>query len=175
MKKVIIAIVVSLTLSSVLSEDLFAQMRGARTWDGRGFGQVRMLDRLDLTAEQEDAISDLRYDHQMQAAELRTKLTQNRIQLQKLFDEDNVDENAVMNIVEENNSIRNQLSKNRMEMRLKINSILTPEQKEELKDIGCFGMGLGRGFGYGYGKGFGFGHGYGQGFGGGRHWRCPNF
>lgn len=173
MKKVIIAIVVSLTLSSVLSEDLFAQKRSVRNWDERGFSQGRMLDRLDLTAEQENAISDLRYDHQMQAAELRSKLTQNRIQLQKLFDEDNVDENAVMNIVEENNSIRNQLSKNRMEMRLKINSILTPEQKEELKDRGCFGMGLGRGFGDGYGKGFG--RGYGQGFGGGRHWRCPNF
>lgn len=173
MKKVIIAIVVSLTLSSVLSGDLFAQKRAYRQWDKHDFNQERLIDRLDLTAEQEDAIKDMRYEHQMQAAELRSKLTQNHLQLQKLFDEDNVDESAVMNLVEENNSIHNQLSKSRMEMRLKINSILTPEQREELNDRPGFGMRPGRGFGYGYGKGFGCG--YGQGFGEGRHWRCPNF
>jgi protein CpxP len=173
MKKAILAIVITLIVGSVLSGDLFAQKRGASNWAERGLCQGRILDRLDLTVEQEDEISDLRYEHQLQATELRSKLIQNRLKLQKLFDEDNVDESAVMNIVEENNSIRNQLSKNRMEMRLKINSILTPEQKEELKDKACFGMGIGRNFGDGYGKGFG--RGYGQGFGEGRHWRCPNF
>lgn len=169
MKKVIIVIVVSLILGSVFSGNIMAQKKGYHQWDQRDFDQGRVIDNLNLTSEQEDNINDLRYEHQMQATELHSKLAQNRLKLEKLFDEDNIDQSAVMNIVEENNSIHNQLSKNRMEMRLKIHSILTPEQRDELKDR------PGLGFGRGLGKGLGRGYGYGQGFGEGRHWRCPNF
>lgn len=178
MKKVIIALVVLFSVG-VFSNSLLAQKRDFRPGNQRGFNEERWFEKLDLTEEQQEAIADLRYEHRMQAVELHSKLAQNRLQLEKLFDEDNVDENAAMDIVDENNNIHNQLAKSRMEMRLKINSLLTPEQKEELKDRPGFGMGLGMGFGKGFrqgcAKGFSPGNKGGRGMGQGRYWDCPNF
>lgn len=173
MKRILIALVVFLSIGAISQSALLAQKRDFRQGNQRGQFQGRCFEMLDLTAEQEEAIADLRYEHQMQAVELRSKLAQNRLKLEKLFDEENVDETAVMNIVAENNDIHDQLATNRMEMRLKMNSLLTPEQKEELKDRPGYGMGFGNGFGCCRGKGFGRGNDFEPGM--GRSSRCPNF
>lgn len=172
MKKIIVALVI-LSVVGIFSNSLLAQKRDFRAGDQRGFRHERMFEKLNLTEEQQNTIDDFRYEHQMQAVELHSKLEQNRLMLEKLFDEDNVDESAVMNIVDENNDIHNQLAKSRMEMRVKINSLLTPEQKEELKDRPGVGMGFGKGVRQG--RGFGSGKDGGRGMGSGKCWNCPNF
>jgi len=177
MKKVFVVLVV-FSLAGIFSSSLLAQKRDFRPCNQKGFNQGRWINQLDLTDEQQETIADLRYEHQMQVVELRSKLQQNRLKLDKLFDDDNIDESEVMSIVDDNNNIHDQLAKSRMEMRIKVNSLLTPEQKAELKDRPGFGMGLGQGFHQGRGnrgKGFGPGNGSGHGKGQGRYWDCPNF
>lgn len=170
MKKVIVAFIMFLSIGVLFSDSIFAQGK-------MDFCPRFTTEDLNLTEVQKQEIGDLRFEHQNLAIELHSKLDQNRLKLEKFFEEDKVNEAAVMDIVEENNKIHNQLAENRIEMRLKMNSILTPEQKAELKDRPGRGMGFGHGFkrgnrdGHGFGRGYGQGYGYGQ----GRHLRCPNF
>lgn len=147
MKKVIISSLLFLSFAILFSNSISAQ--GKRVY-GFGFDNDSrhcfFAENINLTDEQKQTINDLRYQHQSKAIELRSKLAQNQLELKKLFDEDNVDENAVMNIVNENNNIRNLLTNSKMEIRLKINSLLTSEQKQELKNKSCCGFGFGQEF-----------------------------
>ena len=100
----------------------------------RGDNNCWLEQNLNLTDQQEETLSNLRYDHQMKASELRTKVQQNRLTIQKMFDDDNIDRNEIMKLVDENNSLRGELRKMRVDMRIETNSLLTDEQKAELKD-----------------------------------------
>ena len=134
MKKTAFLLIAFFAIGIFCQDSIMAQKRGNRFENIRDFHPGNPLEMVDLTDEQENTISELRYEHQMQAIELKSKLKQNRLKLEKLFENENVDESEVMGIVEQNNDIHAQLSNMRMDMRLKINSLLTPEQREQIKE-----------------------------------------
>lgn len=124
----------------------------------RGDNNCWLEQNLNLTDQQQEALSNLRYDHQMKASELRAKIQQNRLTIQKMFDDDEINRDAAMKLVDENNSLRGELRKMRVDMRIETNSLLTDEQKAELKDRPgfrngrCFNDGRGNRHDRSYGK-----------------------
>ncbi len=131
MKKLNISIVFLISIFLFTAVILTAQPFGM----SRDNTRIRALDKLDLTKAQKDAIENLRYDMKTKTIDLRAKMEQNRLQIEKLFEEENIDRDAVMKLVDENSSLRNELHKMRMNRRLEINSLLTAEQKAELQDL----------------------------------------
>lgn len=136
MKKLSVILFV-ISIAVLFTGSTFAQKRMAN-----GFGQGRMFTQLDLSDSQKSEIEKLRYEHQMKAIDLRAELKKNKIEIENLLNAEKVDENAVMNLVEKNNEIHNSLSKMRMEMRIKVGSLLTTEQKELLDDFPGFSRGF---------------------------------
>ncbi len=161
MKKISIILLTVLSFTIFFTSTSFAQKRGYR----KEVVKERIFEKLELTEAQQEEIGNLRYDHQMQAIDLRAELKKNRLELKNIFDRDEVNESTVMSIVEKNNSIHNKLAVMRAEILLKMNSILTPEQREKVKGLPIFDMGFGEGMGNGFGPGMRHGSGQGMGLG----------
>ena len=171
MKKLSVFVFIVFSLTLLFSSSTFAQKNAAK----RGIMKERVFDKINLTETQEREIEDFRYAQQLEAIDLHADLEKNQLMLKELFDADEIDEGAIMDIVEKNNAIHDKLSTMRVKMHLKMNSVLTAEQKEELKSLPRFGSGFGLGMGLGIcrngepGIGRGFGRngkpGMGRGFG----------
>jgi|GEM_PF-1883378 len=128
MKKSIIALLVLFSFSLVFTNTITAQKRGLK-------GErmlLRAFENLDLTEEQRNQIEDLNYDFRMKAIELNSQKRQNNLAISKLLKDSKIDENEILKLNEKNNSIINELSKMRIEKRIKTHKILTPEQREQI-------------------------------------------
>lgn len=145
MKKSIIALLVLFSFSLVFTNTITAQKRGLK-------GErmlLRSFEKLDLTEEQRNQIEDLNYDFRMKAIELNSKKRQNNLAISKLLKESTINENEILKLNGQNNSINTELSKMRIEKRIKTHKILTPEQREQLGTYPRFrdgndGYGMGR-------------------------------
>lgn len=94
---------------------------------------LRSIERLELTTAQREKLDNLRYEHKQKAIELKAAFEQNRLAIQKMFSDDNINENKIVELTEENSAIKADLAMMKIEMRLTAHSILTDEQKAELK------------------------------------------
>lgn len=145
MKKSIIALLVLFSFSLVFTNTITAQKRGLK-------GErmlLRSFEKLDLTEEQRNQIEDLNYDFRMKAIELNSKKRQNNLAISKLLKESTINENEIFKLNGQNNSINTELSKMRIEKRIKTHKILTPEQREQFGTFPRFrdgndGYGMGR-------------------------------
>ena len=127
-----LAIIIAFILFSASST---AQPFGQRNWEDNN---CRRFENLELTTEQKETLETLQYEHRLQAAELHSQLEINRIKMEKLFNEESIDEDELMMLNEENNAIHNKLSEMRVEMRIQMNSLLTAEQKEKINEAQKF-------------------------------------
>lgn len=94
---------------------------------------MRGIERLDLTTEQRETLDNLKYEHKQKAIELHAVLQKNRLTIQKMFRDDQINENKIVELTDENSAIKADLAKMMIEMRLAAHSVLTDEQKAELK------------------------------------------
>lgn len=145
MKKSIIALLVLFSFSLVFTNTITAQKR---SFKGERMS-LRVFENLDLTDEQRNQIDDLNYEFRMKAIELNSQKRQNNLAMSKLLKESTINENEILKLNERNNSINNELSKMRIEKRIKTHKILTPEQREKIGSYPRFrdgndGFGSGR-------------------------------
>ena len=127
--------------------------RGKRGWKSRKAPMAA----LELSAEQRTKLESLNLDRGKKMAQLRADLKVARLDLRAAMRQDNPDPAEVKARVAAVNNARSLILESRVNHRLKVNSVLTPEQRNKLRDMrrdrpgkACREMWRKRG----YGKGF---------------------
>jgi Spy/CpxP family protein refolding chaperone len=90
---------------------------------------------LGLTEEQVRTLRDGLYDSRMKGIDLRAALEKSAMEQAKLLMEPQVDEKALMALIEKSGSIRTDLAKERIRPLLLAKKTLTPEQIQKAKDM----------------------------------------
>jgi Spy/CpxP family protein refolding chaperone len=165
MKKLLTVLTVVFFLAVAVSPVL--AQRGWGPGGGRGPGSgpcgYPAESNLNLTAEQQAKLNDLRASHLKEVKPLKDKMYSLRGDLRLLWLEKNPDPAKIAEVQKEIRSLRDQIHDKGTAYRLEANKILTPEQQARFNSF-CPGGGFGPGYGRG-GKGGGYGPGYGQGYG----------
>lgn len=167
MKKLLAVLTVVLFLAVAASPVLAQRGRGYGPGGGWGPGSgpcgYPAESNLNLTAEQQAKLNDLRASHLKEVKPLKDKMYSLRGDLRLLWLEKNPDPAKIAEVQKEIRSLRDQIHDKGTAYRLEANKILTPEQQARFNSF-CPGGGFGPGYGRG-GKGGGYGPGYGQGYG----------
>ena len=169
MKKTLTIIGVAALTMGGLAAEAMAQGRGP----GYG-GPGRRLAALDLTAQQQQQIGQLRDAALKQCEPLRAQLGQKLDELRNLWRAPQPDRRAIAHKQTEVDTLRAKQRDVWTDFRYQVHALLTPEQRSKWADWGGPGMGGGRGRGFWHRgpRGGGFGPG---GFGPGGFGRpdCP--
>lgn len=107
---------------------------------GDGFAQTKpklhvknfkenMIEKLNLTEEQQDKISELRTKHQKEMIDLRAELQKKMIDKRELRNSD-LTRSELLSSVNEINEIKNQIAISRANHRMDVSELLTPEQRK---------------------------------------------
>lgn len=102
----------------------------AQTSKRSGAGQCRMTDKLNLTEEQKESIDNFRYEHQESVIELRSQFERNRLEMDKLMDEVDLDQSRILDLSKTGSELRGQIQESRTRMWLNIYNTLDESQKE---------------------------------------------
>ena len=94
-----------------------------------------------LAPEQQTKMQELRLQHQEEVAPLRDKMVILRQELRTLWSDPKADPKVIQAKTKEMNDLRDQMQEKRVESRLEIRNLLTPDQ------IQAMGAGCGRGLG----------------------------
>ncbi len=144
-KKIIMAAAIMALCAQPL---LFAQGGGKKGYEGKKgdkkqmmmehhgkfFGDpARMKKELSLTDEQVTKITDINKEHRKKMLDYKEKLAPKEIQLKKLLLEDTVDMAKVRLLLKEIGDLRVELQALRIEHRLDIEKVLTPDQKAKMR------------------------------------------
>jgi Spy/CpxP family protein refolding chaperone len=165
MKKLMTVLTVILFIAAIGSTAL-----AQRGWGGRGpcgGGEFSKIPGLNLTAEQKAEINKLRDAHLKDIKPLKDSLYSKKGDLRLLWREKNPDQEKITAAMKEVRALRDQIQDKSMNHHWAVYKILTPEQRETLRNYGpmkhCFGPGMdthqGCGMGDKQGMGKGMGHG----------------
>ncbi len=125
-------------------------------WDGDGPGMrlERMANRLDLSDDQQEAIAKLQGDARAASLGLRKEMMVLRHAMKGEMMKDEPNKKNVLGIADDLGDLRKQMQVNRLETRLAVRELLTPEQRDKMLFLG---QGFGQGQGGGQDRGFGQG------------------
>jgi len=163
MRHLISSMVIVLAIILVLPASTIAQ-------PGRGHG--RMMEKLELTKDQETKIEALRNDHQKKMIDLRADLEKARLEMKQLLSKGDYSRSEYLNMTSKIAKIHETIQNSRANHQMDVYDLLTKDQKTKWNEFradrpGKGGMGFNSDFGKGNGKGFHRGGGRG-GRGGGR-------
>ena len=160
-------ILAGIMLMVLVSTSVFAECPGHYGKSGKAGASMP-----ELTAEQENQITDLKMKLIKETEPIKTELKIKQMELQTLWKEDNPDAKKILAKTKEISALKTSLQEKMINHKLAILKILTPEQKKMMKekmgmhDMGCCGMGdcgMDGCDGHGTGKGAGSGcHGVGR-------------
>ncbi len=121
-------------------------------WSGRMRGRV--LDALNLTADQRQRLHAMDVEREKADIQNRAALETRQLELRELLHADNPDKAAIDRKIEEIAQARAARMKEHVAVRLDFEKLLTPEQKAKLKQMheGGAMMGPGPGMGPGMGR-----------------------
>jgi Spy/CpxP family protein refolding chaperone len=116
---------------------------------GPGYGQGMMggygpgmmgghggpLAALNLNDEQQKKIFDLQEQNRRKNFDTMSKMRAETFQLRRLYNADKIDEKAVLEQQKKVDELRRQLLASRLEMHQQMESVLTPEQRKELREF----------------------------------------
>ncbi|UCG44009.1 MAG: Spy/CpxP family protein refolding chaperone [candidate division WOR-3 bacterium] len=112
---------------------------------GKGSGMMG----LDLTGEQHKKIDDLKMKHIKEVMPLKTDLRIKQMELGALWRADELDEKKIIAKVKEISGLREKLQVAKVEQRLNMYKVLTPEQRNQARKFMMGRRGMGRMFGHG--------------------------
>jgi protein CpxP len=104
---------------------------------GKGFHDkgMRGLSRLDLTAEQKTRIEAIREDHRKSTETLKKQVRDLKEQMRGLWQATTPDEGAILSLHRQIHKIKGELAEYRIQMRIDMLAILTPEQRAEMRSF----------------------------------------
>ncbi len=139
---------------------LFAQGGGKKGHEGKKAGKKQMMmehrghffgdpgrmkKELNLTDEQVTKIANINKEHRKKMLDYKEKLAPKKIQLKKLLLEDTVDMGKVRSLLGEIGDLRVELQALRIEHRLNIEKVLTPDQRAKMRQHRMHMMKKGKG------------------------------
>ncbi|MEO0137461.1 MAG: Spy/CpxP family protein refolding chaperone [candidate division WOR-3 bacterium] len=92
---------------------------------------IEML--VDLSPEQKTQLENIRIETRKNIIPIKSQIELKEIELQQAMKSDNPDKDKILKLSKEIHELEWQIKKLNIEERLKINSILTPEQKEKIR------------------------------------------
>lgn len=117
---------------------------------GPTLGGGRLIENLDLTADQEKQFDKLRTDMQKKQIETSSKIQTARLDIKDLFREDNPDKGKIESKMSEISKLQNEMKMNHIDFWFVVNKILKPEQQKIWKE---HRMMMGKGMGNGHMQG----------------------
>ena len=129
-KKILITAVLALFFSAIS----FAQLgMGLGPCNGKNLSDKEKIENFsgipNLTEDQISKIKELRTERMKEVTQKQALLKEKRAHLKVLMTQDNPNQKEIDKTVNEINSLRGDLMKSRIDMQLKIRSLLTDEQK----------------------------------------------
>ena len=103
--------------------------RGHRGHKDKGDRMARLCEKLDLTADQQAKVKNLREETKSETKALRQELHELRKKMHWLWNAEKPNEDAIITNIEEMSAVKLELEKISAELRLDIEALLTPEQK----------------------------------------------
>jgi len=127
LKTVFTFAVVAMTLS-------LAVVAEARQGHGkkRGGGIEMILRNVDLTEDQRTQFEALQEEHRAEVKPIRQELKVKRVQLHQLWAAEVIDEDAIWALDEEMVPLRQQMHRERLDLRIQAMQVLTPEQRLQI-------------------------------------------
>lgn len=101
----------------------------------KGFNVDRMAKKLDLSDDQRTQIEGIMAASKQQITDHREKLRENRKQLKSLMRQSPLDEAALRQVADSQGNLKADMIVLRAQQRVKINDILTNEQRAKLADM----------------------------------------
>lgn len=98
--------------------------------------RMEMMERLDLSKEQREKIADLREKQERGAIHLRADLQTARLDLRRLTRAEKADRMAINRQIDRIAQMRADMEKARINMMLDVRGMLTPEQREHMREPG---------------------------------------
>lgn len=95
--------------------------------------QKMRFEMLNLNDEQREAIEDARFEARKKIIPLKSEVELKRLDLEKEMKTDEPNRSKIMKIMKEISDLELKIKQTGVDERLKIHSILTPEQREQLK------------------------------------------
>ncbi len=96
---------------------------------------------LNITDEQIEQVQNLVFSFQERSLKMQNDTSLSRLELQKLMlDRENLDYDKIKAILSKSSAVRNEMFIEGLKLREEINNVLTPEQREALKDKTRDGM-----------------------------------
>ncbi len=149
MKKILtVSLIVSflaLSVAVVFAQPQQRMNRARRTFDrpqNRILGVLKAnQEDLGITDEQIEQIQDLVFSFKEKSLKMQNESSLSRLELQKLMqNRDNLDYDKIKAILSKTSAVRNEMFIQGLKLKEEINNVLTPEQREALKDMGRKGM-----------------------------------
>jgi Spy/CpxP family protein refolding chaperone len=94
--------------------------------------RLSVVERLDLTAAQQETLKSLRTEHYKTMRPLRNKMTELRARERTLMSEEKIDKNEVSKTIDEQTELTSQIRKLQLDHRLAVREILTEDQLMQL-------------------------------------------
>jgi Spy/CpxP family protein refolding chaperone len=110
-------------------------MMGGYGGYGRGFGGGPMA-ALNLTDEQQEKIFAIQEDNRKKNWDTMSKMRSETFKLRRLYNADNVDSKALVEQQRKVDDLRRQMLTVRLDMRKQVESVLTPEQRKQIRQFG---------------------------------------
>ncbi|MGB3340714.1 MAG: periplasmic heavy metal sensor [bacterium] len=89
---------------------------------------------LDLSDEQRGEIENSKYELEKKTIQLRADIQLKHLDLQREMKADNLNRSKLMNLTQDISNLELKIKQLKIDQKLKIHSILTPEQRLQLKD-----------------------------------------
>jgi Spy/CpxP family protein refolding chaperone len=135
-------VIITLAAAALLVAPVLAQpgpmkanCRGSHGAHGPGMGLNRMIEYLDLSAEQQEQMQQLRARHRDETEEVRDRLRAAHDRFADLAHAETLDETALREAASEMAGARAEMMVSRAAMRNEMRQILTPEQLERFEQM----------------------------------------
>lgn len=102
---------------------------------GRGFNVEHMAEKLNLADDQRIQIEAIMEESKQQMTDLREKMQTNREQLRELMQQSPLNEVEVRKVADAQGDLKADMIVQRAQKRAKINTILTDDQRTQLKEM----------------------------------------
>ena len=124
MKKLCLSVLGMILLTNI---SLFSQPAQNGQPMGPQHEGIKVL--LKLTPEQETKFNDLTYQHRQEAVDVRAKMQKNRLELEKMINDNKIDEKKLFQLTDENSKLQGNMKNSAVKNWLEIYKILNDEQK----------------------------------------------
>ena len=98
--------------------------------DGKRQMRDRIIEKLNLNEDQLQNFNDYHYKHQKEVIELQAEIEKNRLEINKMMLDNNIDKAALLELTGANSELRAKIHQSKISMWLNIYEILNDDQKE---------------------------------------------